>query len=202
MRGIPALGNTAVDMYHERITTEWETCGTDMINSIYEHTLKGSNLRKLTVDSHMLTQGYEEIMKQMTNGKKLNVDFHLETILALVERGLKSKPLGRIGWTKIDRCRWRDHSGPGGTSASSRVSLWRLDLRKSKSTVCGKSPNQLLGMGPRESLDTPMSLVKYCNNHLDTSNTQNDHPGMQMPSHQKLRVQIWNSTGWRTLLDT
>jgi hypothetical protein len=111
MRGIPALGNAAIDMYHERIAASWST-NTHIIPFIYANTAQGAMLRKVAVDSITLTKEFSYWLEPMEC--KPGVEFLLEAIPVLVRRGDQSKSIGRGKWTGMDRCMWHDHSGAGG----------------------------------------------------------------------------------------
>jgi hypothetical protein len=111
MRGIPALANAAIDMYHERIAASWST-NTHVIPFIYENTARGARLRKLAVDSITLTKEFAYWLEPMEN--RLGVEFLLEAIPVLARRGDQSRSIGRAKWVGLDRCVWHDHGGAGG----------------------------------------------------------------------------------------
>jgi hypothetical protein len=111
MRGIPALGNAAIDMYHERIAASWST-NTHIIPFIYENTSKGALLRKMAIDSITLTKEFSYWLEPMES--KLDVEFLLEAIPVLARRGDQSKSIGRAKWIALNRCVLHDHGGPGG----------------------------------------------------------------------------------------
>lgn len=119
MRGVPALGNAAIDMLHERVSACWTTY-TQAIHYIYEETMPGSHLRKFLVDSFALTKKLERLEK--IDPDQAPGQFLFELFPAFIRRGENARPLSREAWTKLNRCQWHDHSGPGGQL--------RLDSRK------------------------------------------------------------------------
>jgi hypothetical protein len=119
IRSVPALGNAAIDMFHERITATWTTAIATTA-CIYEKTLPGAHLRRFLVDSCALTKdlvGFETL-----DADETSIHFLLEVFPTFIRRGANAKSIGRPAYTKLCRCQWHDHSGPGGKL--------RLDSRK------------------------------------------------------------------------
>jgi hypothetical protein len=120
-RGIPALGNAAIDMLHERIAAMW--LSPDLtIKYVYENTIKGSKLRDMLVFFYTNVKGLDEVVQ--TNPELFTVEFTLELLPFFAQKhgyiGPTSMPQNL--WTRFNRCRWHDHSGPGGNR--------RLERRK------------------------------------------------------------------------
>lgn len=130
MRGTPGLGNAAIDMYHERLASEWKTCLEDT-EYIFDHTQKGSALRKFVVDAHTLTKLHTKFINEVSQRDPANGEFLLDAIPILVKRGQSAKNINRKAWTELDRCQWHDHSGPGGKL--------RLESRKPQKETTGQS---------------------------------------------------------------
>jgi len=110
-RGIPALGNAAMNMLHERIAATW-VIPSSLIKYVYGNTTKGSKLREFLLYFFTRSVGVDRILE--LNPEHLTVEYTLE-ILAIVAKTKYSRGLMMPEeWTKIDRCQWHDHSGPGG----------------------------------------------------------------------------------------
>ena len=108
LRGIPSLGNSVLDMIHERCTSSWVS--PTAIQHVWDNTMEESKLRALIVDWYsMTTKSLEDLKNYTTNP---TVDFLHAVYPRLARQGYR--PLSRAGMTKVDRCRWHDHSGPGG----------------------------------------------------------------------------------------
>ncbi|KAH6642957.1 hypothetical protein C7974DRAFT_113256 [Boeremia exigua] len=107
-RGIPELGNRAIDMLHERCVAAWQTPG--RIAYIYENTTVGSKLRDYLIQFHGSTRTFGSLQEGSVNQ---TVDF-LHDMVPLVASRMAEGPLGRDAVTRWDRCQWHDHSGPGG----------------------------------------------------------------------------------------
>jgi hypothetical protein len=122
IRGIPALGNAAIDMLHERVCSRWNNYSQDTLKYTYRNTTPGSNLRKYFVNAFTKLRGYKKFMEHMTE-ESVTTEFLLDAMPILVRQGEKSAAIDRGSWTGLDRCQWHDHSGPGGKL--------RLELRKS-----------------------------------------------------------------------
>ncbi|KAH7394545.1 hypothetical protein BKA66DRAFT_567480 [Pyrenochaeta sp. MPI-SDFR-AT-0127] len=112
MRGIPALASAAIDMLHERVFAKWTTA-INLTNFIYEHSPTSCNLRKYIVDLNTKTKSYIGFKTQM-KPELCPAEFLLEVLPILVRNGESCKSISRQAWTRIDRCQWHDHSGPGG----------------------------------------------------------------------------------------
>jgi hypothetical protein len=108
--GVPALGNSAIDMLHERGVAEWVTPD-NCVTYVYGNTTVGSKLRAYVVDEFILTMELADI--QSANQSFYTVAF-LFDVLPAMARANEETWLSREKMTKIDRCRWHDHSGPGG----------------------------------------------------------------------------------------
>jgi hypothetical protein len=113
MRGIPGLANAAIDMLHELVAAEWKTAPNENIQFIYANTIKGSHLRRFTVDSSILSKSYKGVLR-LVECDDPTAEFLVEAIPLLMNRGEKCRSIGREAWAKLDRCQWHDHSGPGG----------------------------------------------------------------------------------------
>jgi hypothetical protein len=121
MRGIPSLGNSAIDMLHERMCTWSGTYNHELLKYTYENTTPGSDLRKYLVLAFTKLAGYDKF-KEETTPENVTVEFLLDAMPVLVRQGERFRGIGREAWTELDRCEWHDHSGPGGK--------WRLESRK------------------------------------------------------------------------
>jgi hypothetical protein len=113
MRGIPAMGNAAIDMMHERVSAEWNVFQRRSIDYIYKNTTQGSKLRGFVVDLQTKIQSFDVSNKQVTE-KGINSEFLLEAVPALARQGEKHKRISTSAWTKLNRCQWHDYSRPGG----------------------------------------------------------------------------------------
>jgi hypothetical protein len=113
MRGISALGNSAIDMLHELVYSRWSSYNSEVLKYTYENTTPGSNLRKYFVSSFTKLLGYDRFKEKMTE-EKVTVAFLLDAMPVLVRQGEGHRAIGRGEWGKLDRCEWHDHSGPGG----------------------------------------------------------------------------------------
>jgi hypothetical protein len=108
LRGIPSLGNSVLDMIHERLTSAWLSPG--FILFVYDNTMAGSKLRALVVDWYsMITTSSNLKVYTPTDH---TVDFLHDVYPRLAQQGHRN--LSRTEMIKVDRCRWHDHSGPGG----------------------------------------------------------------------------------------
>ncbi|KAF1939003.1 hypothetical protein EJ02DRAFT_457346 [Clathrospora elynae] len=65
MHGVPALGNSVIDMLHECVAARWKTYRTH-IKFVYENTAARCNLRKYIVDSIERTQRVAGFQTEMT----------------------------------------------------------------------------------------------------------------------------------------
>jgi hypothetical protein len=113
MRGIPALGNSAIDMLHELVCSKWTNYPHELLKYTYQNTTSGSKLRKYLVSSFTKLRGYGIFMEEMTE-ERVTIEFLLDAIPVLVRQGNRSQGIGKEEWSKLDRCEWHDHSGPGG----------------------------------------------------------------------------------------
>jgi hypothetical protein len=124
MRGVPALGNTAIDMLHEGTAAYWASINKSSAY-IHEHTMPGTLLWKYIVNTCVLT-------KDLAGMEKINADlvpshFLVEAFPAFIRRGENATSIGRPAYTKLGRCQWYDHSSPGGKLG--------LDSRKSNGAL-------------------------------------------------------------------
>jgi len=110
-RGIPALGNAAINMLHERIISIWKT-PSEIIKYIYGHTAKGSNLREFLVHFYTRAVGVERVLS--LSPENFTVEFTLELLAIFAKMKFGATKMSRSEWTKVNRCQWHDHSGPGG----------------------------------------------------------------------------------------
>ncbi|EAT81163.2 hypothetical protein HBI56_105130 [Parastagonospora nodorum] len=107
---IPALGNAAIDALHEHQALLWVT-PSPVIKYVYEHTKPDSLLRRYLQDAFTKTMTLESVMSR--DKEEHTVEF-LHDILLVIARRKKGEKLERMQWAKLDRCKWHDHSGPGG----------------------------------------------------------------------------------------
>jgi hypothetical protein len=120
MRGVPGLGNAAIDMLHETQAASWSTAGR-LISMVYKAASAGCGLRRYLVDLFVETKklsGFLELAKAV----KCPADFLYDAIPKLTSKGDDERVMSKQEWKEIDRCQWHDHSGPGGKL--------RLDSRK------------------------------------------------------------------------
>jgi hypothetical protein len=113
MRGIPDLGNAVVDMLHESSVAEWTALGQKKIQWVFENTMPGSELRQYVVDLTAKTGNYETFQARI-DAEVTPLKFLILAMPQLVRNGVQHKGIGRPAWTKMNRCQWHDHSGPGG----------------------------------------------------------------------------------------
>jgi hypothetical protein len=109
LRGIPSLGNSVLDMIHERLTSSWTS--PSAIQFVYDNTMAESKLRALIVDWYSMTTRSSETLRGHTTIDP-TVDFLHAVYPRIAQQGRRQ--LSRAEMIKVDRCRWRDHSGPGG----------------------------------------------------------------------------------------
>jgi hypothetical protein len=111
IHGIPSLGNTAIDTLHEQQVLVWCT-PSSAIRYVYEHTKSSSLLRLFLQDSFSKTMSIESVLSR--DREEHTVDFLHDVLSAIVKRKEGGK-LDRMQWARLDRCRWHNLSGPGGT---------------------------------------------------------------------------------------
>jgi hypothetical protein len=121
MRGIPALGNVAIDMLHERISASWTVVPYSALTCAYETTPPSSLLSKFFVDAYTRLHSYQKFQERAVSDK-IASEFLIDAMTILVRQGEHYGGMMRPSWTLMNRCLWHDHSGPGGKS--------RLELRK------------------------------------------------------------------------
>jgi hypothetical protein len=110
-RGIPALGNAAINMLHERIVATWIN-PSSLIKYVYGNTTKGSKLREFLLHFFTRSVGVDRILE--TNPEHFTVEYTLEVLAIVAKSKFGWGLMMRDEWTKINRCQWHDHSGPGG----------------------------------------------------------------------------------------
>lgn len=110
-RGIPSLGNSAIDLLHERFAVKWRTVS-PAIKHIYDRTLPGSKLRSFISEWYGLAYSLDEFTKQSIMDDQ-TVEF-LHDVYPMLLGGGAVQHMSRTQMTSMDRCRWHDHSGPGG----------------------------------------------------------------------------------------
>ena len=113
MRGIPALGNAAIDMLHEQVATKWSLPSVELMQQTYEQTRSGSELRKYLVDLLTMTRSSKGLQKELQGGE-YPYEFVLEALPKMVRKGKNDRMTDQTAWTKLDRCQWHIHSGAGG----------------------------------------------------------------------------------------
>ncbi|KAF9691995.1 hypothetical protein EKO04_009994 [Ascochyta lentis] len=104
--GIPALGNSAIEMMHERIVAEW-TLPCHIIKHAYRNTLAGSKLRGYLVELYKMSAELDAVTAKPSSYTE---EFLCDVLPALARRERRLR--GSV--TSVDRCQWHDHSGPGG----------------------------------------------------------------------------------------
>jgi hypothetical protein len=115
LRGIASLGNSVIDMLHERQSSRWLVEGS-VIKHVYNNTTSGAKLRVFIVDWCAMTTGNTETFMRCTQKKHQTLELLQEMVHAMTDRESQDY------MTRLDRCRWHDHSRPGGKL--------RLDSRK------------------------------------------------------------------------
>lgn len=86
---------------------------------IYENTPEPFTLRKLHVDTFVLTTPFDTLKGQKVH---LNLDFILDVMTSLEAPDGKRRLIGREEYAKLDRCLCRKHSGPEGKSGETTPS--------------------------------------------------------------------------------
>jgi len=107
---IPALCNAAIDALHQHQALLWLT-PSPVIKYVHEHTKHGSLLRQYLQEAFTKTMTLESVMSR--DKEEHTVEFLHDTLLVIARRK-KGEKLDRMQWAKLDRCKWHDHSGPGG----------------------------------------------------------------------------------------
>lgn len=141
MHGIPALGNCAIDMYHEHLAADWKIA-VNHVNDAYENTTKGSPICKVLVSSTVRCMVLTTFLAAMERDN-VCAEFLLEALPLIPKRGENAGFIGCAAWTKMNRCQWHDHSGPRGR-------LW-LESRKQKIDVW-EGKQRTLVVGPHSSI--------------------------------------------------
>ena len=111
MRGIPALKNVAVDMIHWKVGLPGRHLPAS-IDYVYENTTEGSLLRKLLVEAYAWNVSFVWFLA--FDRSLLTIDFVMDLMPFFITRGRDDVPR-EDEWKVIHRCRWHDHSGPGGS---------------------------------------------------------------------------------------
>jgi len=109
LRGIPNLGISVLDMLHERLTSAWVLPAA--IQHVWDNTMAESKLRAFIVDWYSMTTKSSEALKNYMSMDP-TVDFLHAVYPRLAQQGHRQR--SRAEMIKVDRCRWHDHSGPGG----------------------------------------------------------------------------------------
>lgn len=112
MRGIPVFCNAAIDMLHEKVSAAWTSLHV-IARTAYDNTTSGATLRKFLVDACMLISSYADFERNFQDGY-FTTEFLLDAVPNIVAGRFERANLDRAAWTKINRCQWHDHSGPGG----------------------------------------------------------------------------------------
>jgi hypothetical protein len=110
-RGIPALGNAAIDMLHEKIAAAWLRPNI-VIKYVYENTTKESKLRDFLVYFYTNGLSLDELLQ--IKPERFTVEFMLELLPIFAKMKDSSKSMTQKRWTQTNRCKWHDHFGPGG----------------------------------------------------------------------------------------
>lgn len=108
-RGIPALGNAAIDMLHEQCFACYAFPSKE-IKAIYKKTMAESNFRRFAIDFYKEAAPIEFILAYPDT---YTPEF-LCDVLPSVARRPDGEKLTRSQSERMDRCQWHDHSGPGG----------------------------------------------------------------------------------------
>lgn len=111
-RGIPELGNRAIDMLHERFVAEWKTAG-HCVRYVYDNTITGSKMRNFLIYWVTMTKDLEDFRSQAQDGRHYTADFLFDVLPPMARRRPQDR-VSRECITKHNRCQWHDHSGPGG----------------------------------------------------------------------------------------
>ena len=112
LRGIPAMSNAAIDMLHERKFFIWRVEGS-IIKPVYENSPPGSTLRAFCVDLFTLPESFGSLA--VLDSDVLTVEFLLDVMPVFFKRARDhGEKIQRKEWLGLNRCKWHDHSGPGG----------------------------------------------------------------------------------------
>ena len=110
VRGVPELKNEAIDLLITRMALTW-VGNLGLTQYIYENTPESSILRKLHVDTFVLTTPFVTLKGQKVH---LNLDFVLDVMISLEVPDGKRRLIGREEYVKLDKCLYHEHSEPGG----------------------------------------------------------------------------------------
>jgi len=116
MRGVPGLCNAAIDMLHEKSTArlrKWDT-PEFFVPWIYANTAPDASLRNFKVGSCIFTSTLSFWQRLGKEEKGIPMQFILDALPIIVSRGPTAGLFRKAEWTTLGRCRWHDHSGPGG----------------------------------------------------------------------------------------
>ncbi|KAF3036610.1 hypothetical protein E8E11_002366 [Didymella keratinophila] len=110
-RGIPELGNSAIDMLHECYVATWNTPNT-CITYIHSNTVAIFLLRSFIVYWSSSTHSFESLDFPDEENQQ-TVQYLHDVMLKIAERN------GQRHWSReeamaMNRCQWHDDSGPGG----------------------------------------------------------------------------------------
>ncbi|KAH6642946.1 hypothetical protein C7974DRAFT_469178 [Boeremia exigua] len=108
-RGIPALGNAAIDMLHEKIMAK-SAVHANIVKMTYEKTAVGSRFRAYLIHLYK----YTAMLSDMVAHPNLYTAEFLCEVLPFLSHRTDVEFRGIAGLLKVDRCQWHDHSGPGG----------------------------------------------------------------------------------------
>ncbi|KAF3002614.1 hypothetical protein E8E13_008788 [Curvularia kusanoi] len=110
--GIPALGNSAIDMLHERAVAQWPSVADGVAQYIYNHTRWDSNLRDFISDWTSMTTPDTYTFRTLSLDRSKDPAEFLHDVYPKI--CVRFSPASRRAAQTEDRCRWHDHSGPGG----------------------------------------------------------------------------------------
>lgn len=108
-RGIPALANAAIDMLHEASVAKWQPLA-GAVEYVYSNTLEDSKLRAFVVQYSIAT----ETWKSLGNWSGSQTVGFLHDVMPKIAERKEGEQHYRDKATRMDRCQWHDHSGPGG----------------------------------------------------------------------------------------
>ena len=111
--GIPMLGNTVIDTFHERLAGS-NGLPVDM-EYLYANTEPDSKLRKFVLAWFELTTNFSDLAAYSSRIKP-TVEFLSDVYPLMGARPWAERPkdLDDVMLTSVNRCRWHDHSGPVG----------------------------------------------------------------------------------------
>ncbi|KAF1954544.1 hypothetical protein CC80DRAFT_594970 [Byssothecium circinans] len=104
-RVIPALKNAAIDMLHERTSDKWAAMKSDLRRFVVDTTASAFSAEKLDKRVPGWRKDLPEDFVASFRARRLDLETH-----TLKDR----EGVSKSEWTKLNRCNWHDHSGPGG----------------------------------------------------------------------------------------